>query len=218
MYIGSTGPRGLHHLVWEIVDNADRRSAGRLLPTSVELEILSGNDRSRVEDNGRGIPVDVHPKSAQAGRRNGVHHPARGRQVRPSVLQSLRRPPRRRRFRRRTRFPNRSRSKSSRTARSIGSRFEHGVSSRNRSICLGDTEKTRHDRHLPRRPGSLPGDAGIRLRNAAHAHPAVRLFEQGHPPHDQGYPRPRQDPPSRIQVRRRRPRIRRVPELRQGAF
>ncbi len=61
MYIGSTGPRGLHHLVWEIVDNAvDEALAG--FANRVELEILPGNV-IRVTDNGRGIPVDVHPKS-----------------------------------------------------------------------------------------------------------------------------------------------------------
>ncbi len=61
MYIGSTGPRGLHHLVWEIIDNAvDEALAG--FANKVDLEILPGN-YIRVEDNGRGIPVDVHPKS-----------------------------------------------------------------------------------------------------------------------------------------------------------
>jgi len=61
MYIGSTGPRGLHHLVWEIVDNGvDEALAG--FADKVDLEILPGNI-IRVEDNGRGIPVDVHPKS-----------------------------------------------------------------------------------------------------------------------------------------------------------
>jgi DNA gyrase subunit B len=61
MYIGSTGPRGLHHLVWEIVDNAvDEALAG--FANKVDLEILPGNV-IRVTDNGRGIPVDVHPKS-----------------------------------------------------------------------------------------------------------------------------------------------------------
>ena len=60
LYIGSTGPRGLHHLVYEIVDNAiDEALAGYC--TYIETEILEG-DVIRVTDNGRGIPVGIHPK------------------------------------------------------------------------------------------------------------------------------------------------------------
>lgn len=60
MYIGSTGPRGLHHLVYEIVDNSiDEALAGYC--THIEVEILPG-DVITVRDNGRGIPVDINEK------------------------------------------------------------------------------------------------------------------------------------------------------------
>lgn len=59
MYIGSTGPRGLHHLIWEILDNSiDEQLAG----FCNEIHIIMQKDGGmRIEDNGRGVPVDIHP-------------------------------------------------------------------------------------------------------------------------------------------------------------
>ena len=61
MYIGTTGVDGLHHLVWEIFDNSRDEAMGGFC-NDIEVAILPGN-RIRVADNGRGIPVDIHPKT-----------------------------------------------------------------------------------------------------------------------------------------------------------
>ena len=60
MYIGDVGERGLHHLIWEILDNAvDEHMAGHADRISI---IIHEDNSVTVEDNGRGIPVDIHPE------------------------------------------------------------------------------------------------------------------------------------------------------------
>lgn len=61
MYIGTTGPDGLHHLIWEIFDNSRDEAMGGFA-NDIEVALLSGN-RVRVVDNGRGIPVDTHKQT-----------------------------------------------------------------------------------------------------------------------------------------------------------
>lgn len=65
MYIGTTGPKGLHHILWEIVDNAMDEVANGF---GNKIEITLQQDGSVVvEDNGRGIPVDIHPTQKKSG-------------------------------------------------------------------------------------------------------------------------------------------------------
>lgn len=61
MYIGTTGPDGLHHLITEIFDNSRDEAMGGYA-NDIEIALLPGN-RVRVTDNGRGIPVDIHKQS-----------------------------------------------------------------------------------------------------------------------------------------------------------
>ena len=61
MYIGTTGPSGLHHLIWEVFDNSRDEAMGGFAD-DIEVALLPGG-KVRVVDNGRGIPVDIHSKT-----------------------------------------------------------------------------------------------------------------------------------------------------------
>src|SRR6476646_3397632 len=66
MYIGSTDAKGLHHLIWEIVDN----SVDEYLNShadAITVTLHKSGDAVTVADNGRGIPVDIHPKHKKSG-------------------------------------------------------------------------------------------------------------------------------------------------------
>ncbi len=65
MYIGSTGVRGLHHILWEIVDNAVDEAANGFADR-IEVKLYADGSAS-VEDNGRRIPTDIHPKQGVSG-------------------------------------------------------------------------------------------------------------------------------------------------------
>lgn len=65
MYIGTTGKKGLHHILWEIIDNSIDEAANGYGDT-VRIELLDDNV-ARVTDNGRGVPVDKHPKLKMSG-------------------------------------------------------------------------------------------------------------------------------------------------------
>ena len=65
MYIGTTGIKGLHHILWEIVDNAVDEAANGF---ANRIEITINKDGSAtVKDNGRGVPVDIHPQLKVSG-------------------------------------------------------------------------------------------------------------------------------------------------------
>ena len=65
MYIGTTGSKGMHHILWEIVDNGIDEVANGY-GNKIDLVIYPDNSVS-VRDNGRGIPVDIHPKYGISG-------------------------------------------------------------------------------------------------------------------------------------------------------
>jgi len=64
MYIGSTGIEGIHHLIWEVVDNGiDECLAG--FANEIKISLLPDN-KVKCEDNGRGIPVEIHPQTKKS--------------------------------------------------------------------------------------------------------------------------------------------------------
>ena len=83
MYIGSTSARGLHHLVYEVVDNSiDEALAGYCDSVAVTIH---ADDSITVDDNGRGIPVDMHPTEKMPGVELAHDGAARRRQVRQGL-------------------------------------------------------------------------------------------------------------------------------------
>ena len=65
MYIGSTGVKGLHHILWEIIDNAVDEAANGF--ANKVIVCLHDDGSASVEDNGRGMPVDIHPEAKVSG-------------------------------------------------------------------------------------------------------------------------------------------------------
>src|SRR3954447_218349 len=66
MYIGGVDAKGLHHLAWEILDNAVDEYINEFA-THITVVLHKGHEAITIGDNGRGIPVDVHPKHKKTG-------------------------------------------------------------------------------------------------------------------------------------------------------
>jgi len=72
MYIGSTGADGLHHLIWECLDNSIDEAMGGYANT-IEVALLADN-KVRVTDNGRGIPIDTHSETKKSALETVFNH------------------------------------------------------------------------------------------------------------------------------------------------
>ena len=198
MYIGSTGERGLHHLVWEIVDNAvDEALAG--YADTIDVTLME-NGAVRVKDNGRGIPTDMHPTEGVSavelvltqlhagGKFGGGGYKVSGglHGVGSSVVNALS-----------TRLDVCVRQK----GHAFRMSFDHGVPVGPPGDDGGDRPH-RHHHHLLGQPRDLR-DRRVRLRDDPRPLPAVRLPQQG--PADQ----PGRRAGGRRHHRRRRARPRR---------
>ena len=166
MYIGGVGAAGLHHLVWEILDNSiDEAMNGHASTIAVTLH--DDGSSVTITDDGRGIPVDVHAKTKKSAARGDLHGAPRRRQVRARQLQDRGRPARRRRQRRQRALARAGRHGEARRP-AVGDALQAGQA-RRRPEEDGRGPWQRHHRLLQARPDDLPEG---RVRTADHPRPA----------------------------------------------
>ena len=147
MYIGSTGPSGLHHLVWEVVDNSvDEAMAGYC--DRIDITLLADGG-CRVVDNGRGIPTDINPQHKLSGVEIALDQAARWRQVRRRRLQGVGRPARRGRLGGQRAVAQARSSRSTATASATRMTFADGGKPQGKLKVTG--EAPRNGRSGPRR-------------------------------------------------------------------
>ena len=168
---GPPGPSGLHHLVWEVVDNSvDEAMAGYC--TRIDVTLLADGGL-RVVDNGRGIPVDPYTPGSQGHDRGRgrAHRAARRRQVRRRRLQGLRRPARRGRVGRERAVERLESSRSTATASVTAWSSRTAASRKGKLEVTGKAPRGRTgtDGHVLARPGRLRRDRVPRRRRCSSA-------------------------------------------------
>ncbi len=185
MYIGGVGASGLHHLVWETLDNAvDEAMNGHA--TTIAVTLHADGSSLTVADDGRGIPVDRHPEDEAERAGGDLHGAPRRREVRGRQLQDGRRPARRGRVGRQRALEGAGRHRQARRLH-LGDAFQAGEADRS-SQEPWSRARQRHDGLLPSRPDDLP-EGGVRSR----PHPRAARGDQLHPQGCEGHVRERGD-------------------------
>ena len=161
MYIGGVGSAGLHHLVWEILDNSiDEAMNG--YASNIVVTLHEDGSSITIADDGRGIPVDKHPKTKKSALEVIFSTLHAGGKFEARQLQDRRRPARRRRQRRQRPVEGARRHRPARR-RAVGDAVQAGAAGRRAQEARAGA-RHRHDGVLPARPDHLP-EGRVRRRH-----------------------------------------------------